>query len=352
MATTIYGLAVSAKATIDMHSLNNEGGEGNQIQTRMVDVMHSDGRLYQVNAISGDMLKHIQAEHLFRLAQAEGQALCAACARFDANRISGDDSFLQRIEANKYTNVQTIDDMLRSCTVDDLEGILITAGKRSIPRKSVAEFGWVVGVPAEVRTEQYFHVKYNPQARNKEEASQVASAGGGGGGGAAGDGGEDRSSNLGQAIFHRPASSGNYAIVTHMDVARIGYNDISQRYALSDAERTARLRLLLRSLLHTFVHPTGAMRNTQLPHMVALEGVISVSHNVLPAPTISPLNPDYAAQIKGVAMALNGLSSTAGAGTEAGTEAISLYEFNSLSEFADRLGSLAGEAMPYRFAER
>lgn len=348
MATTIYGLAVSARATIDMHSLNNEGGEGNQIQTRMVDVMHSDGRLYQVNAISGDMFKHIQAEHLFRLAQAEGQALCAACARFDANRISGDESFTRRIEANKYTNVQTIDDMLRTCTIDDLEGILITAGRRSVPRKSVAEFGWVVGVPTEVRTEQYFHVKYNPQARNRQEAVQAAGESNEG----AADVAEDRSGNLGQAIFHRPASSGNYAIVTHLEVARIGYNDISQRYALSDDERAARLRLLLRSLLHTFIHPSGAMRNTQLPHMVALEGVISVSHKVLPAPTVSPLNPDYAAQIRGVVSALNSLDISAELGGEASAEAISLYEFSSLSEFADTLAKLAREAVPYRFAER
>ncbi|HEX9240617.1 MAG TPA: hypothetical protein VF910_08210, partial [Candidatus Bathyarchaeia archaeon] len=32
--------------------------------------------------------------------------------------------------------------------------------------------------------------------------------------------------NLGQSIFHRPASSGIYAIVCHVELARIGYNDI------------------------------------------------------------------------------------------------------------------------------
>jgi CRISPR-associated protein Cst2 len=359
MATTIYGLAVSAKATLNMHSLNNEGGEGNQIQTRMVDVMHTDGKLYQVNAVSGDMFKHIQAEHLFRLAQANGHALCAACARFDANRISGDDNFMRRIEANKYTNVQTVNDMLRTCVMDDLEGILITAGKRSVPRKSVAEFGWVVGVPDEVRTEQYFHVKYNPQVRNREEAAVSAAVGASqdsGGAIAGSDGTEDRSGNLGQAIFHRPASSGNYAIVTYLEAARIGYNDISQQYALDDAERTARLRILLQSLLHTFVQPNGAMRNTQLPHLVEVAGVISVSHAMLPAPTISPLNSAYVSQIKGVASALNSLASqnppngNDGAGND--QESVSIYEFNSLSQFAETMATLADQAVPYRFIER
>ncbi len=31
MTSTLYSLAISAQAVLDMHSLNNEGGEGNQI---------------------------------------------------------------------------------------------------------------------------------------------------------------------------------------------------------------------------------------------------------------------------------------------------------------------------------
>jgi len=43
--TPLYSLSISARATLDMHSLNNEGGEGNQIQTRMVNIVGEDGRL-------------------------------------------------------------------------------------------------------------------------------------------------------------------------------------------------------------------------------------------------------------------------------------------------------------------
>ena len=74
MATSIYSLSISARLTLDMHSLNNEGSEGNQLQTRMVDIVAADGRLYSVNAISGDMLKHIQAEHLYHIAQGDADA--------------------------------------------------------------------------------------------------------------------------------------------------------------------------------------------------------------------------------------------------------------------------------------
>ena len=59
MTTQMYSLSVCARATLDLHSLNNEGSEGTQIQTRMVDIVAADGELYNVNAISGDMFKHI-----------------------------------------------------------------------------------------------------------------------------------------------------------------------------------------------------------------------------------------------------------------------------------------------------
>ena len=95
MKTQLYSLSLCARATLDMHSLNNEGGEGNQIQTRMVDIVGADGRLYNVNAISGDMLKHIQAEHLYRIARnGHDLPLCAACRMFDANRISADAEYV------------------------------------------------------------------------------------------------------------------------------------------------------------------------------------------------------------------------------------------------------------------
>src|SRR5437764_1121066 len=43
MKTPIASLSIAARATLDMHSLNNEGGEGNQIQTRMVDIVDHKG---------------------------------------------------------------------------------------------------------------------------------------------------------------------------------------------------------------------------------------------------------------------------------------------------------------------
>jgi CRISPR-associated protein Cst2 len=372
--SVIYNLSISARATYNLHSLNNEGGEGNQIQTRMVNLMSQDGRLAQVNAISGDMFKHIQAEHAYLLARDGGYHLCKGCEIFDANRINGDAEFLKRTGGN--TNVQLIDNLLTTCTLDDLEGILITEGKRSVSRTSVVEFAWVAGIPDEVRTDQFFHVKYNPQAcsksdkdKNKKEngedveaADTAARIGTGATGQGQGDG-----SNRGQAIFHRPASSGNYALVVNLEAGRIGYNDISQKYALDEAERTRRLRLMLQSLLYTFIQPNGAMRGTQLPHLVDMEGVITVSRGILPAPNLSPLNSDYRNQLSQIVASLNELppsmfpptsqpttptTITSGGNTNNGRKLISAYSFDSLADFTSIMAGLVSSAVPYTFQVR
>ncbi|MCS7222883.1 MAG: DevR family CRISPR-associated autoregulator, partial [Anaerolineae bacterium] len=215
MATPLHSISISARAVINLHSLNNEGTEGNQTQTRMVHV-YADGMLHSVNAISGDMFKHIQSEHLHRLALHEGLPLSEGARLFNANRINYDlakNNFLKEAK----TNSEAMDLILQRCAVTDLAGTLVTVGNRSLPRKSVVEFGWVVGIPNNVRTDAYFHVKYESER---------------GGGSAAID---DESGSVAgrQAIFHRPASSGAYAVVLQIEASRVGFNDISQKYAIS-----------------------------------------------------------------------------------------------------------------------
>jgi CRISPR-associated protein Cst2 len=321
----VYSLSISARATLDLHSLNNEGGEGNQIQTRMVDIVASDGRLHNVNAISGDMFKHIQAEHLYYVARnGDGLPLCAACQVFDANRISADTAFMEQIAGK--SDAEAIDLMLEACALDDIEGNLLTGDNRSTPRKSVVEFGWVVGVPEVTTTDSYFHVKY---ATERGEVAREAAAEE-----------EARRANLGQTPFHRPASSGIYAVVNHYEIARIGYNDIAQHYALDEEARAARYRALLESVLYTFVQPKGAMRTAQMPHIVAFEGVLSYTTKVLPAPTVSPLNADYDTEIEGVKQALNGLH----------PEAVVTRSFESLAGFAEIMRDMVEMTIPYALA--
>jgi len=97
---------------------------------------------------------------------------------------------------------------------------------------------------------------------------------------------------------------------------------------------------LLESVLYTFVQPNGAMRAAQLPHLVTLEGVVSVSTSVVPAPTISPLNPDYREEIEQVAAALNGLR----------PNAVAVHSFYALADFARVMRELVETTGPFAVA--
>ena len=247
--------------------------------------------------------------------------LCAACQLFDANRMSGDPEFEEWVKKEKPTPVQVVDRLL-TCTLDDIEGNLITTGNLSVPRKSVVEFGWAVGIPELVTTDQYFHVKYDPDRREIPTEK------------------DERSANLGQAIFHRPANSGQYAIVCNIEAHRIGYNDISQKVVLDGDERQARLAALLESLLYSFVQPTGAMRNTQNPHIVDVTGTLTYSTGAAPAPMVSPLNPNFIDQTKDISASLNRIHDGR----------VRIEEYTSLSGLADVVQGLLTECQPHEFA--
>ncbi len=306
----VYSLSISGRLTLEMHSLNNEGGEGNQIMTRVVALVSPDGTVHKVNAISGDMFKHIQAEHYYLLAREGNLPLCQGCRTFRSDRILGDKGFMDALRKEKWSDEDTINRLLRTCALDDTEGSLIAQGNRSIPRKSVAEFSWVVGIPDKVRTESYFHVRY-AQERGGEEG-------------------------VSQPIFHRPASSGVYAAVATFEIARIGFNDISQTYAIDETERQRRYETFLKSVMYTFIEPNGAMRGTQHPHIHAFEGVVAVSYGVMPAPTISPLAQDYADQITTIAQALDPEGTT-----------LAVHPFHTMAEFAQIMQRLIAETQPY-----
>jgi len=312
MVDNVYSLSISGRAVLDMHSLNNEGGEGNQIYTRMVTIVHKIDGHYEpvtVNAISGDMFKHIQAEHLYRLAKGV-LPLCAGCQVFSASRILDDKEFMGSLADQ---DAEVINALLVRCAIDDMEGNLIARGARSIPRKSVAEFSWVVGLPEVTRTESYFHVRYAAE-RGKAEGEEAPS----------------------QPIFHRPASSGVYAVVATFEMARIGFNDITQEYAINEEQRRQRYKALLESILYTFIEPNGAMRGTQNPHILGFEGALSVSTQVVPAPLLSPLEDGYREELKRVSQALN----------QVRAKAVTVHEFDSMGDFAEIMQGLIADTQP------
>jgi CRISPR-associated protein Cst2 len=80
------------------------------------------------------------------------------------------------------------------------------------------------------------------------------------------------------------------------------------------------------------------MRNTQMPHLVNFEGVITYSTGPVPAPTISPLNENFKEEIEKVATALNGLH----------PDTVTVKPFESLADFAQTMQELIKESVPYQ----
>ncbi len=289
----ISSISLCARITLDLHNLNNEGTEGNQQQTRMVHIIDQNGRRAIVNAVSGDMVKHILVEHLVPLLEEAKQPLSPGAKVYSADRINAlNDDFNKFCDDKKVTESEIMTRMLTDCSLTDMAGALVTRG-RAVGRKSIVEFGWIVGLPAYgngepvTTTEQYFHVKYAPEGRGGATGSDTVAEK--------------------QAIFHRPASSGVYALICNLDLYRIGLNDITRQAVVGKADRTLRAKALIHALAATLLKPAGAQRNTQNPHIVDCKGIIATSATSLPAPPVSPLHDDYENEITKTADVLNGI---------------------------------------------
>ena len=318
----VYSISVSGILSWQLHALNNEGNEGNQTLTRRYYIVNSKDLankknnsepLKYVNGVSGDMLKHIQAEHLHRIAIDENLNLSEGGKEFNPDRIgydiekaTKDKPYFSEKEDSLETQTAKV---LHDCTISDLEGFMVTVkGGQTLKRESVIEFGAVVGIPDLVKTQSYFHAKY----------------------------GKDN-----PTPYNTQVSSGLYATVLNLEAFRIGYNPHSFDYAIDQEERKKRLNALLKSVLYTYMQPNGAKRNTNLPHPDYFEGVITVSTRRCPAPMISPLaigENSYIDQINSLKDTLNSLN---------GENTIYNFEFETIAQFADRIKEIIERAQPW-----
>lgn len=304
----VYSISISGKLSWQLHTLNNEGNEGNQSLTRRYYIIQKGmNEPEYVNGLSGDMLKHIQAEHLHRIALEMDLPLSEGGKRFNPDRIGYDLDNELPIFTDKAADLSAkTAQVLQRCAISDLEGFMVTEKKgQTLKRESVIEFGAIVGLPTLVKTQSYFHAKYgidNPTPYNVQ------------------------------------VSSGLYATVAHLEAFRIGYNPHSFDYAIAPTERKQRLDALLLSVLYTYLQPNGAKRNTHLPHPDFFEGVITVSTRRCPAPMVSPLEENYSRQIESLANTLNSLN---GEGT------IHCFPFETMAEFAQQIQVLIEQAQPW-----
>ena len=324
MSKKISSISISGEITLNLHSLNNEGGEGNQIMTRQLTIIDKDGKKHTVNGISGDMFKHIHAGHLINYCKEHQLPLSKYSKILDPNRISSAEILEQNASVGNATSKgsEVLGEIIKICSVCDTHGFLNTdvvgnnRGAKNLPRKSIIEFGWTVGIPDKNNTETYVHTKLVADAGEK---------------------GSGTGSNEGQNIFHRPANHGVYAFVCNADIYRIGLNDISRQYAIEDTARTERYKAVLQSLLSSFLNPKGAMTSSQKPHITDFKGVVSVSYKLIPAPTISAINPEYKQEIEEIKKNLNSIEN----------DAIELKTFNGLGELSGIIAELIKQ-QPYK----
>jgi CRISPR-associated protein Cst2 len=313
---TLSGLSIAARVELSAHALNNEGTRNNAQIARQVNVVADDDMVRQVNAVSGDVLKHGFVDNLRAIALAAGGSLplCDACRRADPNRINEDRQFQDAIrDVPRHDAAPVVAQMVRRCVIDDLAGLLVTQGNRNAPRRSVVQFGWLLGIPEHVETGSYTHVKLVPGAVEED-------AGG---------------SNRGQNIFTRPASSGQYAFVAQLALQRIGYNDVDATMVLDPVARAQRAQAALQALYVTLAAPSGAQRNTQLPHLQGARGIVCASFGTLPPVLYSPLEDDFAEQMHGIAAAFG-----------RDQQDVALLPFASLAELGEILGRATAWATP------
>ncbi len=305
MTTPITSLSLACRVVMDMHALNYEGNESNRLITRQVGIVtpitSEDGTpgygRYTVNAISGDMNKHIFADAFRDVALDLGLPVCPACQALDPARMMGNLEFQDYIK-NKPLIDEVIDRLL-TCAVDDVCGIMITGEGTSVKRKSAIEFGWTVGLPEITEVQEFLHARHAITRLTRTRLDRDA------GTEARDAADEERQRNIGQMVFNRPASSGVYAFVAHLDVAAIGFNDASQDYPDLVAGREGRLRAALMALAQSVLHPKGALTSTQLPHVVDVEGFVSVSSSAAAAPLISPLADNFVERASDVSGLIN-----------------------------------------------
>lgn len=341
--TNIKSISVAARVVMDMHALNNEGNESNRLMTRQVGIVtpvYADEQGNEmtgynravVNAISGDMNKHIFANAFRHIALEQGLHLCDACQALDPARMMGNPEFQQYIKGKPP--VQEVIDHLLTCALDDVCGIMITGDGTSVKRKSAIEFGWTVGLPEVTEVQEFIHARHaitrlsrTKAGKGADKETQEQAAG-------------EKAANLGQMIFNRPASSGVYAFVAHLDACAIGFNDATQQYLISPEERAGRLRAALLALVQTLIHPKGALTSTQLPHVVDLEGFVSLSQSAAAAPLVSPLHPQFIERAAGIAQQLNRLH---------GQDSIALLPFSGAEHLLGQVAASLDGAVPSQY---
>ncbi|GEM_PF-6987713 len=261
-----YSISFMARATYNLHALNNEKTDGNSTLIRNVGIVvpNSDDNRKEyeiVNAISGNMFRHIFSSHLVNVARDMGLQISRPAIDGHPQRIWADLEFQDFLKGSP--SIDEIYDKLLTCTLTDICGMATLEEEIQVTRHSLLHMGWVTGLPEITKSTLHQFLRARPKDRSIKPMP-----------------------------FSKGTASGIYAIELHAEIPRIGYNDKAQTYP-APIDRQGRLRALLVALAYSVLQPLGASIASQLPHVLGVEGLFVVSSLYAKAPLVSPLNVDY-----------------------------------------------------------
>lgn len=285
----VYEIALTLRAEIDAHSLNNEGTVGNVTEPRSIAL--ADGSI--TDGISGEMLKHMHARAFWSSGTKE--SFCKSCQEFSPMKASANPEVNEAVKEKKpHSNVLKT---AIQCPLCDVHGFLIE--EAALSRKSLVEFGWALALPEQYHRSIHTHSRVAPGEKTKEEAVQM--------------------------LYDRPTRSGIYAVISLFQPWRIGFNEVVCKYSLDDIhERKKRYDRAIDAYKAMFTRVEGAMTTTRLPHVLGCSGAIVVSKKSAPVCMISPLQENYIEDTKKIAQKEN----------------LEVHEFKSLAELLEKLDML------------
>lgn len=303
----VYEISINYRTELQAHSLSNVGSVSTWTQPRRQ--LLADGT--EVDAISGNIMKHYHAVLAAEYFQAMGLQLCPACAARDGRRIAA------LIKQADYANPE-IGRVLSECPLCDTHGFLVTGknatddvnssqngatptnkvlnpghtgpslpGGRKNKRGKGKENDETGSTQARQKVSKHSLVEYSFGLALPERQSETLQL--------HNRMGEEEGAMM---LLWQPGRSACYGMCIRYKCVGVGVDTDKWTVAVTDEqERIQRHRAILAALRDCILSPSGAMTATKLPHLTGLAGAIVVQMTVGRAPLCSPLKPDYISEL-------------------------------------------------------
>lgn len=262
-------------------ALNNEDNLGNVTKSRMIKLSEQEIR----NAISGNMLSHVFTKNLRALS--DSKELCDTCKIFSPM---------------KNGKIKSIDESLSSsgnrvknCIIDDICGFMNAGKGQNEKRNKVLNFAWAIATEGTCDTVLYNRVDpTDKNSKTKYEQEKIIHDNGNEILDTTSEANTNKDQNA-QMIFHRPIRSSEYAVITQINLSRVGFDDQKQKYVFEDKDIIKeRIKKVLVAYRNTLLDIEGAMCSTNMPHLKGISGVVVEKTSAKELMSkYSPLNDDF-----------------------------------------------------------